>query len=62
MKLNIRHRVGQSEEESAHRPSDTPGLLFYYIFDDWYSSYSVVFRKEHQYGEALDQLVSLASC
>ncbi|MBE7181549.1 MAG: hypothetical protein INR71_10140, partial [Terriglobus roseus] len=56
MKLPLRYRVGESDEETAHRPSDTPGLLFYCLFDDWFGSYSVVFRREHRYGHELEQL------
>ncbi|EKG19416.1 hypothetical protein MPH_03279 [Macrophomina phaseolina MS6] len=54
--LPIRRRIGNSEEERAHRPSDAPGLLFYNLFDDWYSTYSLVARREHKYAAALDQL------
>ena len=38
--------------------SDSPSLLFYYLFDDWYSSYSLVAKQEHQYGKQLGYLVS----
>ncbi|KAL9130597.1 MAG: hypothetical protein Q9217_001257 [Psora testacea] len=31
--------------------SDSPGLLFYYLFDDWYTSYALVARKEQQYAD-----------
>jgi hypothetical protein len=34
-------------------------LLFYYLFDDWYTTYSLVARKEHQYGIRLERLVRL---
>ncbi|KAB2577506.1 hypothetical protein BFW01_g12113 [Lasiodiplodia theobromae] len=54
--LPIRRRIGDSEEERAHRPSDAPGLLFYNLFDDWYSTYSLVARREHKYAAALDRL------
>lgn len=40
-------------------PSDAPSLLFHYLFDDWMTTYSLVARKEHQYGVQLEQLVSL---
>ncbi|ORY13687.1 hypothetical protein BCR34DRAFT_480677 [Clohesyomyces aquaticus] len=54
--LPIRHRIGNSEEETAHRPTDSPGLLFYYIFEDWFTTYSLVTRREHGYGAELDRL------
>ncbi|KAI9843348.1 MAG: hypothetical protein M1837_006474 [Sclerophora amabilis] len=31
-------------------------LLFHYLFDDWYSSYGLVARQEHQYGRELNRL------
>ncbi len=37
--------------------ADSPGLLFYYIFDDWYSSYALVAKKEYQYSKQLENLV-----
>jgi hypothetical protein len=40
---------------------DTPGMLFYYLFDDWSSSYGLVARKEYQYGAELDRMVSCPS-
>ncbi|KAK7727029.1 hypothetical protein SLS57_003059 [Botryosphaeria dothidea] len=54
--LPIRRRLGNSDEERVHRPSDAPGLLFYNLFDDWYSTYSLVARREHKYAAALDEL------
>ncbi|KAF1972924.1 hypothetical protein BU23DRAFT_554767 [Bimuria novae-zelandiae CBS 107.79] len=54
--LPIRHRIGNSEEETAHRPTDAPGLLFYYLFEDWFTTYSLVTRKEHGYAAELDRL------
>lgn len=32
-------------------------LLFYYLFDDWHSTYGLVARKEQQYGSLLSNLV-----
>ena len=40
------------------RPTDIPSLLFYYIFDDWAMSYSLVARREHRYSAELENLVS----
>lgn len=55
--LPIRRRVGETEEETAHRSSDAPGLLFYYLFEDWYSAFNLVARREHRYAFELDELV-----
>jgi hypothetical protein len=55
--LPIRHRIGASDEETAHRSTDAPGLLFYYLFEDWFTTYSLVTRREHGYAAELDRLV-----
>ncbi|KAF2145370.1 uncharacterized protein K452DRAFT_243330 [Aplosporella prunicola CBS 121167] len=54
--LPIRRRIGSSAAEAAHRPSDAPGLLFYYLFDDWYTTYNLVARREHKYAELLEKV------
>lgn len=59
--LPIRHRIGNSYEETAHRPTDAPGLLFYYLFEDWFTTYSLVTRREHGYAAELDRLVPAPS-
>jgi len=56
--LPIRNRVGNSELETVHRPTDSPGLLFYYLFEDWYTTYSLVTRRDHGYAAELERLVS----
>lgn len=55
--LPIRHRIGHSEEETAHRYTDTPGLLFYYLFEDWGTTFSLISRSEEGYAAELDRLV-----
>lgn len=54
--LPLRSRLGQTREESAHRASDTPGLLFYYLFENWHNSYTLITRKESRYGLELTSL------
>ena len=39
--------------------TDSPGLLLYYLFDDWYTSYALVAKKEQQYATRLQALVSI---
>ena len=56
--LPIRTRLGDTPEESAHRNSDSPCLLFYYLFENWYNSYTLVTRKESRYGQELSKLRS----
>ena len=47
-----------SSSDVAHvEASDSPSLLFYYLFDDWRTSYGLVSRSEHQYGAHLENLV-----
>lgn len=60
--MALKIRSGTRVEEG--RPitnSDSPSLLFYYLFDDWYTSYSLVARRQHQYGKRLERLVSIIS-
>lgn len=54
--LDIRPGV-LSNQSSNVTISDSPGLLFYYLFDDWYTTYALVSREEQQYGERLENLV-----
>lgn len=56
MQLPLRTRLGDTEEETIHRASDTPGMLFYYLFDDWLNTYSLIARREHRYARELNIL------
>ena len=52
----IRLQVGDTAEETAHRQSDAPGLLLYYLFENWHNSYTLITRRESRYGVELSQL------
>ena len=54
--LPIRSGIVKTRE-GDEEISDAPSLLFHYIFDDWYASYSLVAKREHQYGKQLGKLV-----
>jgi Mg2+ and Co2+ transporter CorA len=54
--LPLRIRVGDYEVEEQYRSSDVPGLLFYYIFDDWLSIYSLIARSDNRWALELDDL------
>ena len=57
--IRIRQLVdaGPSHDHARIRQEDGPSLLFYYIFDDWASSYGLIVKREHPYGALLDELV-----
>lgn len=46
-----------SNQSSNITIADSPSLLFYYLFDDWYTSYALVAKSEHQYAMELEKLV-----
>lgn len=54
--LSVRSGIDKTRE-GDEEISDAPSLLFHYIFDDWYASYSLVAKQEHQYGKQLAKLV-----
>lgn len=45
-----------SNQSSNITIADSPSLLFYYLFDDWYTSYALVAKSEHQYAMELEKL------
>lgn len=47
-------------EYASIKQEDGASLLFYYIFDDWVSSYALVAKREHTYGVNLDNLVLIS--
>ena len=55
--LDIRPNLVSNQSRKL-RIQDSPGLLFYYLFDDWYTSYALVAKKEQQYAVHLERLVS----
>lgn len=54
--LPIRKRLGNTVEETAHRMQDAPGMLFYYLFENWFNSYSLVTRRDSRYGILLEEI------
>jgi hypothetical protein len=59
MTLQVRQFLRPGHERAAQASRDAPSLLFYYIFDDWYSAYNLVAQKGHQYELKLEELVSI---
>lgn len=52
--LPIRKRLGFTPEETAHRSSDAPGLLFYYLFENWQSLF--MGKETSRYGRELQRV------
>lgn len=56
--IRVRHFHEVGPDQANIKQEDGPSLLFYYIFDDWVSSYGLIAQREHEYGKALKKLVS----
>ncbi|KAJ5420886.1 hypothetical protein N7465_003405 [Penicillium sp. CMV-2018d] len=54
--IRVRHFSGFGPDQANIKQEDGPSLLFYYIFDDWVSSYGLIAKREHKYGVALEEL------
>ncbi|KAI2791363.1 hypothetical protein POX_c04221 [Penicillium oxalicum] len=48
------HDVGP--DQATIKQEDGSSLLFYYLFDDWVSSFGLIAKRQHQYGVSLEQL------
>lgn len=57
--ITIRVRHFSDGDQANIKQEDGPSLLFYYIFDDWVSSYGLIAKREHKYGVALEDLVRI---
>ena len=55
--IRVRHFNESDPDQTSIKPEDGPSLVFYYIFDDWVSSYGLIAKREHKYGVWLEQLV-----
>jgi hypothetical protein len=57
--IRVRQFSDLGSDHANIKQEDGPSLLFYYIFDDWVSSYGLIAKREHKYGVALEELVSI---
>lgn len=55
--IRVRNLRDCGPDKTNIKQEDSPSLLFYYIFDDWVSSYGLIAKREHTYGVSLDHLV-----
>ncbi|KAI9763886.1 MAG: hypothetical protein M1835_007699 [Candelina submexicana] len=49
----------EAKSTGSSQSRDAPSLLFYYLFDDWYTTLSIVTRTEHKYAAELGKLRDL---
>ena len=56
--LHVRYTLTSYTNLLAHRPTDAPGLLFYYLFEDWGATFNLISRHDRGYAAELDRLVS----
>ncbi|KAJ5082526.1 hypothetical protein N7532_011569 [Penicillium argentinense] len=54
--IRVRHFNDVGPDQANIKQEDGPSLLFYYIFDDWVSSFGLIARREHKYGVVLEEL------
>ncbi|XHG06833.1 hypothetical protein AWENTII_010011 [Aspergillus wentii] len=54
--IRVRHFSDSGPDQASIKQEDGSSLLFYYIFDDWVSSYGLVAKREHKYGVFLDRV------
>lgn len=57
--IRVRHFNDSGPDQASIKQEAGASLLFYYIFDDWASSYGLIAKREHTYGVMLDKLVSV---
>lgn len=59
--IRVRPFTDLGPDQANIKQEDGPSLLFYYLFDDWVSSYGLIAKREHKYGLALEELVRMAA-
>ena len=60
--IRVRNFHGTEQDQASIQQEDSPSLIFYYIFDDWVSSYGLIAKRQHQYGVSLENLVNIYIC
>lgn len=58
--IRVRNFHETGPDQVNIKQEDGPSLLFYYLFDDWVSSFGLIAKRQHKYGVSLEDLVSIA--
>lgn len=56
MKVRVRWYERSKKSEDASYASEAASLLFYYLFDDWLTTYALIARRAHPYRDKLELL------
>jgi len=57
MKVGVRwYERSKKSEDDASYASEAASLLFYYLFDDWLTTYALIARRAHPYRDKLELL------
>ncbi|KAJ9636058.1 hypothetical protein H2204_005555 [Knufia peltigerae] len=56
MKVRVRWNEHSVKSQTEYSETEAASLLFYYLFDDWVSTYNLIARKEHPYRSSLETL------
>lgn len=56
MKVRVRWNDHSETSGNGYSESEAASLLFYYLFDDWMSTYAMIARLEHPYRDTLEEL------
>ncbi|KAK5467589.1 hypothetical protein LTS15_000562 [Exophiala xenobiotica] len=56
MKVRVRWNEHSAKSRTGYSETEAASLLFYYLFDDWLSTYALIARQEHPYRENLEKM------
>lgn len=56
MKVRVRWNEHSAHATTGYDPNEAASLLFYYLFEDWLSTYALIARVEHPYRERLENM------
>jgi Mg2+ and Co2+ transporter CorA len=56
MKVRVRWNEHSAKSSTGYSETEAASLLFYYLFDDWLSTYALIARQEHPYRENLEKM------
>ncbi|KIW87678.1 uncharacterized protein Z519_11652 [Cladophialophora bantiana CBS 173.52] len=59
MKVRVRWNEYSNNATTGYDPKEAASLLFYYLFDDWVTTYRLIARLDHPYRKELEKMQEL---